>query len=377
MFSWGRQQQNNVASRPPPPPPPPSHSQNSSSAVSSFLRNDHIQSYVGDKTLGPSTRRVSQDDTTYDTVFQTRYGDALILRVHFPQASSSRASPPVMTLVGVRATHPWLDNSMRITGYPQINNPENWARSNLKLGAAVNAVVRHLQLEPPNVIQVTDISLQRLQSSLQKNKPKPNNSTASSNSSHISATTSTRPEPESPPPPDYDAINFRIPTVPTEFPELENLSYSELQKLYGNEEAFQNLVQSMSSVSTLKDLMQSIFKGNVETAHAHIDQNQEQLETLHAEVSALHDELQGKVQTFQSLEKQLPKSDTDDTVGLIRKLTKAKKEALNESEKLASRWVDDKEAESSMNDFVEEFLEKRVVHHLRAAKIERIQEENR
>ena len=69
MFSWGRQQQNNVASRPPPPPPPPSHSQNSSSAVSSFLRNDHIQSYVGDKTLGPSTRRVSQGMWKYTLIF--------------------------------------------------------------------------------------------------------------------------------------------------------------------------------------------------------------------------------------------------------------------------------------------------------------------
>ena len=65
MFSWGKQQQNNVDSRPPPPPPPPSSSysnggQNSSSVVSNFLRNDHIQSYVGDATLGPSTRRVSR-----------------------------------------------------------------------------------------------------------------------------------------------------------------------------------------------------------------------------------------------------------------------------------------------------------------------------
>merc|ERR1712194_545150 len=105
-------------------------------------------------------------------------------------------------------------------------------------------------------------------------------------------------------------------------------------------------------VATLKDLMQSIFKGNVETAHSHLDQNQEQLETLHAEVSALHSELQGKVLNFQNLEKQLPKSDTDDNVKLIRKLTTAKKEALNESEKIASRWVNDNEAEHSLDDFV-------------------------
>ena len=81
----------------------------------------------------------------------------------------------------------------------------------------------------------------------------------------------------------------------------------------------------MSSVSNLKYLIQTTIKRNVEIVHAHIDQNQEQLEILHAKVSILHDELQGKVQIFQSLEKQSPRSDTDETVGLIRKLTKAKK----------------------------------------------------
>ena len=277
-----------------------------------------------------------------------------------------------MTLVGVRATHPWLDHVMRISGYPQINSPENWAKSNLKLGAAVNAVVRHLQLEPPKVIQITDISLQRLQDSLQQNQPKPNNSVVSS--THSQASTSMQPESASPPP-DYDAISFHIPIppVPTSFPELENLTSAELHNLHDNEEAFDSLAQSMSSVATLKDLMQSIFKGNVETAHSHLDQNREQLETLHAEVSALHSELQGKVLNFQNLEKQLPKSDTDDNVKLIRKLTTAKKEALNESEKIASRWVNDNEAEHSLDDFVEEFIHKRSVHHLRAAKVERLQ----
>lgn len=383
MFSWGRQQQNNsVAATPPPPPPNYLNSnsngqiQQSSSVVSNFLRNDHIQSYVGDATLGPSTRRVSQDDTTYDTVFQTQTGDALILRVHFPPATTARVSPPVMTLVGVRASHPWMDNSMRISGYPPINSSESWTASNLKLGAAVNAVVRHLQLEPPQVIQITDISLQRLQDSLQENRPTPKPHSSVSSSSTGNAQTSIKPEPESSPP-GYDAINFHIPIspIPDSFPELENLSCTELQNLHDDEDAFNALVQSMSSVATLKDLMQSIFKGNVETAQSHLDQNQEQLETLHAEVSALHHEFQEKVQVFQSLEGQLPKSDKDDNkVTLIRKLTAAKKEALKESDKLADQWVESREAEASLNDFVEDFLEKRAVHHVRASKIERLQQ---
>lgn len=118
-------------------------------------------------------------DDTYDTVFQTVSGHALILRVHLPQGTTK---PPGMTLVGVIAQHSWLDTRMRITGYQPISSESSWTSSGLKLGTAVNAVVQHMQLNPPEVIQITDDSLQRIQASIapqeqqkqQQSSPLPN-----------------------------------------------------------------------------------------------------------------------------------------------------------------------------------------------------------
>ena len=58
------------------------------------------------------------DGTTYDTVFQTTNGFALILRVYLPQ-DNNRA--PSMTLHGVRASHNWLDIRMKVRGDRMIS----------------------------------------------------------------------------------------------------------------------------------------------------------------------------------------------------------------------------------------------------------------
>ena len=54
----------------------------------------------------------NKDGTTYDTVFQTTNGFALILRVYLP-TDNNRA--PSMTLHGVRASHNWLDIRMKVS----------------------------------------------------------------------------------------------------------------------------------------------------------------------------------------------------------------------------------------------------------------------
>ena len=56
----------------------------------------------------------NKDGTTYDTVFQTTNGFALILRVYLP-IDNNRA--PSMTLHGVRASHNWLDIRMKVSEY--------------------------------------------------------------------------------------------------------------------------------------------------------------------------------------------------------------------------------------------------------------------
>uniref|UniRef100_A0A7S2IGW3 VPS37 C-terminal domain-containing protein n=1 Tax=Helicotheca tamesis TaxID=374047 RepID=A0A7S2IGW3_9STRA len=348
------------------------------SITSRYNRNDHIQSYLNDPTLKPSTRRVSRDDSTYDTVFQTKSGYALILRVHLPVAASTTSLPPPpgMTLVGVRATHPWVDGKMRVIGYDPVNSAQNWASSGLLLGNAVSTVVQHLQLYPPNVIEITDDSLQRLQASIQGGAAggggRQQQNRFPSNPPRSSLTQA---------PPDYqtaletgggdDDHNIPIPPVPSSFPELESMSRSEMQELLDDEEKYQAFVEEMPSVKTLNDLKSSIFKGNVETAESNL-KHEEELGELHAEVQSLKEGLKEKVEKFRELEsKQAELTRPPDKRDVIKKLTKAKKDAFNESEDIASAWLDDG-GEDDIDEFVEKFLERRTVHHMRAAKIERL-----
>jgi hypothetical protein len=84
-------------------------------------------------------------DHTYDTVFQTTNGFALILRVYLP---ANVNCTPLMTLHGIRATHTWLDKQMKVIGYPQIASDQRWKASNMKLGDAVYAVLECFQVNP-------------------------------------------------------------------------------------------------------------------------------------------------------------------------------------------------------------------------------------
>ena len=85
------------------------------------------------------------DDTIYDTVFQTTDGYALILRVTLPHHDQPS---PRMVLHGVTARHPWIDSQMKVVNYPPISSDLRWKQSNMKLGDAVYAVIRHFQLNP-------------------------------------------------------------------------------------------------------------------------------------------------------------------------------------------------------------------------------------
>jgi len=79
--------------------------------TSTFLLLSILNTYVLDD-------KYIKDGTTYDTVFQTTNGFALILRVYLP-IDNNRA--PSMTLHGVRASHNWLDIRMKVRGDRMIS----------------------------------------------------------------------------------------------------------------------------------------------------------------------------------------------------------------------------------------------------------------
>jgi ESCRT-I complex subunit VPS37 len=274
-----------------------------------------------------------------------------------------------MTLVGVKCRHAWLDHNMNVVGYPPIQNEQAWKSSNtndnLLLGQAVHAVVQHLQLQPPEVLEITDAGLQRLQ---QQQQTTTNGGVTRRRGS--SATTA---------PPDYNTLfEAQLPTfpsIPTEFHVLQTKSREELRRLLNTESEFRTFLTSTTTYTQTQTLALSTIEENAQVAAANLEE-EEKLKTLHASVTASQTSLKTKLSEYEKQEREYhsltapPSSKT-----VMKQLQKAKRQAFEESEELADKWVDSDTAADEMSDFLERFLETRQVHHVRAAKLERLQQQ--
>ena len=370
MFSWSKQSST------------PATSSASSSAGSLISRSVHLSSYLNHPVLKPSTRKVSTDDTIYDTVFQTTDGFALIVRVYLPIDS---AKAPQMTLHGVIASHSWLDIRMKVIGYKPISSDKSWQSSKLKLGDAVYAVIHHLQLHPPSVSQIIDENLARLQRTLtgaqQTTKSSPHiaatttTTSTSHNNAHrcngaANAHTQRIDKKESACNVDEDELNSLIPRVPSSFPQIDEMNLSELNDLVNNKAALETFIDSMSEVNTLRELKESIEMSNEDTAKANLAL-EDKLESICSEVDTLKQDLKSNIERYRELEaRRIAMTSPPDIQDVRRQLTSAKKAAYNESEEFADDWV-----ESGGNDvsgFIKQFMDVRVLYHTRAAKAERL-----
>ncbi|KAG7356766.1 Modifier of rudimentary Modr protein [Nitzschia inconspicua] len=347
------------------------------STNSEITRAQHLQSYLEDSTLQRSTRRVSSDDTTYDTVFQTTSGDTLILRVNVPLQSSFAEFCPAMTLAGVKVRHPWVDSSgrsMRITGYDPIQSEQSWKESRIKLGDAVHAVVKHLQLNPPQILEITDKGLQ----SIQQKK------TNTNNGSRITATpprngmngSRTVAQHANDAPPSYNIVaeatpapEVPMPTIPIKFSELEGMSRQQLDDLMDDELEFMSLIYKLPVYDKIYTIGSSRLNENVQLAKGNLS-HEKKLQELQNDVKSLHKKLQEKMKAFSVFEaKQNAICAPPDRADTLRKLNKAKKEALDQSEEMAEAWVEG-DSGNNVDDFCKNFLDSRKVHHMRAAKME-------
>eukprot|EP00548_Thalassiothrix_antarctica_P000030 CAMPEP_0194139394 /NCGR_PEP_ID=MMETSP0152-20130528/9035_1 /TAXON_ID=1049557 /ORGANISM="Thalassiothrix antarctica, Strain L6-D1" /LENGTH=367 /DNA_ID=CAMNT_0038837193 /DNA_START=223 /DNA_END=1326 /DNA_ORIENTATION=+ len=320
-----------------------------------FTREQHIDSYFQDAILKKSTRKVSVDDSTYDTVFQTTAGDALILRVYFPPPSSVR--PPQMTLVGVKAVHNWLDRStMRVTGYQSIQNDMAWKHARVLLGQAVREVVTHLQLNPPDIIDVVDPGLAKMQSNLRTGPM--NNNTNNNPPAYNTCTT-----PPTPPPP---VVN--MPSIPSQFPdELEVKTRDELHEILNNELEFLKLLQSIPVHQEIQLQRDSILDENAKISTSLLERSEEYT-LLHGRVTDLKESLSTKLQQFSEWQQQQDEFLKPPASSIvIKELNRVRKEAYRKSEQIAADWTD-----GNIEEFCKEFIPLRHTMHRRAAKVERL-----
>ena len=344
--------------------------------ANSYSRQQHIDSFRNDALLQHSTRKVSTDDTTFDTVFQTISGFALILRIYFPPLPHESAPTPLpqMTLVGVKVKHPWLDNRMRVIGYAATQSIVAWQQSRLLLGAAVHEVVQHFQLHPPTVLEITDPGLVKLQ---------PANNNGAGGAAVPSRAAQRNPQAQSQKsqqPPDYDtllqsmtpAAPVDMPSIPSQFPEvLDSLSREELQHLLSNESAFLAVVHNMPIHQEIQLQRTSLVEENTKKAMTILEREQE-YKMLHGQVKDMKESLIVKLmefETLQTLQDDLIKP--PDAKHLKRELNLARKAAMDTSEAHAMEWVESGSSSSTnVAEFCKTFVEQRNMMHLRAAKAE-------
>jgi Modifier of rudimentary (Mod(r)) protein len=321
--------------------------------------------------------------------------------VHWPVLTEQTQQPPSMTLAGVNAKHPWLDSRMCIVGYEPITSYRTWISSNTKLGTAVHEVVTYLQVNPPEIVEITDAGLRSIQ------QPKTagqmdlqNKSTGlihgsedlySSNPIRTNTIRSNNPNTNSGvgkpsvyshgEPPKYDSVrpntkvvspDIELPTIPTQFIEINKLNKDELQNLLDDEAKFMKFCNGLPVVQTYGQMLHSVIDENAVIAKHNLSK-QEELQSLYEECNSLEKELTKSIQNFQMLEeKQNAYCLQPDAKLVLKELTSAKKIAFDESEDIARRWLDNVNT-MSVDDFLETFVAKRKLHHERAAKLELLQ----
>jgi ribosomal protein L16 Arg81 hydroxylase len=147
------------------------------------------------------------------------------------------------------------------------------------------------------------------------------------------------------------------------------MTMSELRQLLDDDAALDTFVQQTSEVSTLKELKQSIEQSNVSAAESNLIRK-ETIEILHAEVESLRQDLQSKLQRYKQLDESTRGMTRPPNLrDTIHDLNLAKRDALRDSEQVAEEWV---KSGGDVGDFVEKFIETRMLYHTRAAKAERL-----
>lgn len=262
-----------------------------------------------------------------------------------------------MKLVGVEARHSWLDSSMCVTtfGLTERDASQRWRETNLLLGKAVHQVIQHLQLYPPEITAIIDPALEKLQ------KPDSTLRGSSGQFRRASSSASTPPEVETTQP----DIHVDIPRIPMRFSEIDELSKEEIRRILDDEDEFEAFINKLD---ISKQLVVD-HSENVAIAKTNLS-NQEKLRQLHTQAVSLQKELSESIAEY---EKQRREYDNivakPDRREVIAELNKMKKRAFSASERIADHWLDSK---GDVDEFLSEFLERRKIHHIYAAKADLI-----
>ncbi|DAZ98086.1 TPA: hypothetical protein N0F65_005248 [Lagenidium giganteum] len=309
--------------------------------------------------------------TLVDWELKTEHAAALLTMIHstlpteFPlKAPTAQTSMPV--------NHPWLDAAGNVVGHQDLNQ---WtAHSDFGRIATyvvpwvpVSEIVSELRR-----VAATAVTPPQAASSLSPSQtPSDRQRSSSSSSSYMpypSAGANAQP-PVKPAKPEPSLQRMQIPATPAVFPELEELSHSQMQNLADDEKALKAFVKNMATVQEFMKLREEIMFGNMDIAKKTLSY-QDDLRALQAEVEVLRAELR---ETQESLaRKQIKQHQIISKFrpdALLDQVSAAAREADMASDDLAHQFA---HGEVDCSQFVAQYLPLRKLYHQRTIKFNKL-----
>jgi len=147
---------------------------------------------------------------------------------------------------------------------------------------------------------------------------------------------------------------------------LDSLQKQELERLDTDIQFLLEFIQTLPLVQTTIGQKASIEEENRKDAQRNLDL-QEEVSQLSKDVSTLQQTIIDKISIHEGLQQKImTMTQPKDIQDVIQQLHKGRRSSFIESETLAKNISD-------FPNHVEEFMELRTLHHIRAAKIERLQ----
>ena len=135
-------------------------------------------------------------------------------------------------------------------------------------------------------------------------------------------------------------VDNLIPDVPPSFPAIDSMSLEELQRLMNDDEMLGEFVKGTPEVKRLNEMKDEVEGINAKLATENL-RRENDVERVCAEVEGLKEEASTKLERYCELEKERNVlSRPPDRSDVINLLSRAKKEACRESEKVAEKWLE-------------------------------------
>jgi len=325
-----------------------------------FKQIDSLRQYF------PTVKEVTKD-SLYEIPIQLPNRKLITLRVNLPK-DFPRVAPAIQIYPPVQ--HRYIDQQMFVTPAAH-ENLSRWSNQS-NLGKTMFEVIQKLNQDPPQILtQPTNPAPVVTPTPVPQSNPPPypyGQSTQNQPPSKMAPPPYGQPAPTplvSQPKPQVSHVS--MPPVPANFAEIEAKTPSELTQLVNDETEFKKFFEDLPQVQNMRKVRDDLRNTNEDLAKKNLAKEAE-IEKLKREISSKQQLINDKrLQFEQKAQRQQEVMKQFSTPALIEHLGLAAQQAETESDAMANKFLS---GEMDYKDFLKEFIEKRKLYHLRAAKKE-------